>query len=172
MEITQLYAISVGGILLFFMLVNFRPYIEAFLRAVSLPASKHLTYPRIIHRHRYLGPWSRADVVLQLFYITVNTFCVGFGFPDVLTAGLRAANLSLINMVPNFAGSHLSFLADILGIPLSTYRQIHRSSGIMSVSLLIFHVLTIIGSRNPFPLQVAENLWGLIVSHSSILNSK
>ncbi|KAF1953260.1 hypothetical protein CC80DRAFT_420586, partial [Byssothecium circinans] len=67
-------------------------------------------------------------------------------------------NLSLINIVLNFASSHLSFLADILGIPLSTYRQIYYSSGIMSVSLLLFHVLTIIGSRNPFPLQVAEYL--------------
>ncbi|KAF2258055.1 hypothetical protein CC78DRAFT_538086 [Lojkania enalia] len=162
MEITQLYAIAAGGILLALMLVNSRPYIEAFLRAVSLPVSKHLTYPRIIHRHRYFGPWSRADVIFQLFYIMANSFCVGFRVPDVSTAGLRAANLSLINMVPNFAGSHLSFLADILGVPLSTYQQIHRSSGIMSVSLLIFHVLTIIGSRNPFPLQVAENLWGLI----------
>jgi hypothetical protein len=171
MEITQLYAIAAGGILLLLMLINFRSYIEAFLSAVSLPASKHLTYPRIIHRHRYFGPWSRADVIIQLVYITVNTFCVGFRVPDVSTAGLRAANLSLINMVPNFAGSHLSFLADIVGVPLSTYQQIHRSSGIMSVLLLLFHVLTIIGSRTPFPLQVAENLWGLIVSHSSILDS-
>jgi hypothetical protein len=171
MEITQLYAIAAGGILLFLILVNFRPYIEAFLRAVSLQASKYLTYPQIIHRHQYFGPWSRADVIFRLFYITVNTFCVGFRVPDVSTAGLRAANLSLINMVPNFAGPHLSFVADILGVPLSTYQQIHRSSGIMSVSLVLFHVLTIIGSRNPFPLQVAENLWGLIVSHYSNLNS-
>lgn len=171
MEITQLYAIAVGGILLLLMLINFRPYIEAFLRAVSLPASKHLIYPQIIHRHRYFGPWSRADVIIQLVYITVNTFCVVFRVPDVSMAGLRAANLSLINMVPNFAGSHLSFLADILGVPLSTYQQIHRSSGIMSVLLLLFHVLTILGCRTPFPLQVAENLWGLIVSHSSILHS-
>jgi hypothetical protein len=171
MEITQLYAIAAGGILLFLVLINIRPYVEAFLRAVSLPVSKHLTYPRIIHRCRYFGPWSRADVIIQLFYIAVNMFCVGFRVPNISTAGLRAANLSLINMVPNYAGSHLGFLADILGIPLSAYQRIHRSSGVMSVLLLLFHVLTILGSRTPFPLPVTENLWGLIVRHSPILHS-
>jgi hypothetical protein len=165
MEVTQLYAIAAAGILLLLMLVNCRPYIEASLRAVALQASKHLTYPRIIRRYRYFGLWSRADVIFQLFYIAVNTLCVGFRVSNISTAGLRAANLSLINMVPNFAGTHLSFLADILGVPLSIYQRIHRSSGIMSVFLLLFHVLFIVGSRTPFPLRVAQNLWGRIVSH-------
>lgn len=167
MEITQIYGIAIGGVLVLLVLLNLRPHLEAFLEAVSLLVSKHLTYPRIVDRHRYFGPWSRADVVLPLFYTTANIFCVSFRAPSMLTAGLRAADLSLINMVLNFAGFHLCLLADILGVSLSTYKRIHRSSGIMSVSLLLFHILTIVWSRNPFPLQVVENLWGLIVSYSS-----
>ncbi|ORX95281.1 hypothetical protein BCR34DRAFT_498571, partial [Clohesyomyces aquaticus] len=56
-----------------------------------------------------------------LFYILANTFCVGFRVLDVLTARLRAANLLLINIVLNFASSYLSFLVDILRVPLSIY---------------------------------------------------
>lgn len=165
MEIIQIYAISVGSVFLFLLLISPRSYVKLLITAVSLPTYKHLIYPRVIRRYRYVGPWSRASVLLQLCYILVNTFCISFNVPNVFTAGSRAAHLSLINMVPNFAGPHLSFLADILGVPLSTYQSIHRSSGIMSSLLLLFHIITIPGSQNQFPLQLAENLWGLFVSH-------
>lgn len=164
MEITQVYAIATGGIFTFLILVHFRPYMQSFLKTTSLLVSQYLTYPQLIRRHRYLGPWSWADVLLQLFYITVNAFCVGFKVQDIQIAGLRAANLSLINIIPLFAGPHLNFLADILGVSLNTYRRVHRSVGIMSFVLLLFHVLTVMASRNSFPLRVAENMWGVIVS--------
>jgi hypothetical protein len=89
----------------------------------------------------------------------VNAFCIGFKVADIQSAGLRAANLSLINMIPLFAGPHLSYLADILGVPLRAYRRIHRAGGMMSFFLLIFHVLTVIATRTAFPLRVTENTW-------------
>ena len=42
----------------------------------------------------------------------------------LVQAGFRAGTLSII---PVFAGPHLSFLTDLLGVTLSTVRQIHRS---------------------------------------------
>jgi hypothetical protein len=98
-------------------------------------------------------------VVLQLLYTTINVFYLSFKTASIRIAGSRAGTLSLANMIMLFAGLHLSFLADILGIRLTLYRLIHRSAGTMSVSLLVFHILTTTASRSVFPLYVVDNIW-------------
>jgi hypothetical protein len=126
-------------------------------------------------------PWaveSWADVIVQVLYITANVLCVGFeasslseaGFEAVSLseAGVRAAHLSLVNMAPAFAGPHLTFLADMLGVSLGTFRHIHRSAGVVSVLLLAFHITTVVAARTPFPLQVAQNMWALVVCAPSL----
>jgi hypothetical protein len=75
-------------------------------------------------------------------------------------------------MIPLLAGPHLSFLADILGVPLSAYRQIHHAGGMISFFLLIFHALTVIATRTAFPLRATENTWGVIVSRLSFPSPK
>jgi len=164
MNITQVYAVAAGSFFLCLVLFRIRHYVNSFLKAVHLQASQYLIYPQLIHRQRYLDPWSWADGLLQLSYIAVNMFCIGFKAPSIYTASLRAADLSLINLIPAVAGPHLSFLADIFGLSLTTYRRVHRSFGIMSSFLLSLHVFTMIANRTHFPLHLAENLWGLIVS--------
>ncbi|KAH6706214.1 hypothetical protein BKA61DRAFT_436840, partial [Leptodontidium sp. MPI-SDFR-AT-0119] len=97
--------------------------------------SKHLTYPYLLHRHQSLGPWSRAQVLVQLIYMTANVSCLSFenvfglrfGFLNITKAGLRAGTMSLVNMIPLFAGPHLSFLAGYLGASLITVQRVHRS---------------------------------------------
>lgn len=142
-----MYALAAGSIFFCLFLFGIRRYIRSFPKTVYLQASQYLIYPQLIYRHRFLGPWSWADVLLQLSYIGVNIFCTGFNAPSVHAASLRAADLSLINLIPAFAGPHLSFLADILGLSLTTYRRVHRSFGVTSCFLLGFHVFTIIASR-------------------------
>jgi len=164
MEVTQAYAIAAAGLFFSLSLFRIRHHIQSFLKTAHLQASQHLIYPQLVHRQPYVGPWSRADVLLQLSYIAINVFCIAFKAPSIRVASLRAADLTLINMIVVFAGPHLSFLADILGLSLTLYRRLHRSFGLMSFFLLSFHVLTMIGSRVSFPLRQAENLWGVIVS--------
>jgi hypothetical protein len=67
-------------------------------------------------------------------------------------------------MSPLFIGPHLSFLADMLGVSLSTYRNIHRSMGVVSFALLLFHVLTVVIEGTSFSWSLPENLFRLIVS--------
>ena len=67
-------------------------------------------------------------------------------------------------MIPLFAGPHLSFLADVLGFRLGTYRLVHRSAGVMSFALLLFHILVVAVERTSFPLEISEHLYGVIVS--------
>ena len=163
-DITQAYAISAGGIFVVLLLINLRPYMEALLKLIYQVASQHLAYRQLIRHNRYFGAWTPADVLFQMFYVTVNVFCLSFKAPSIHMAGLRAAKLSLINMVPAFTGPHLSVLADSFGVSLNTYRRIHRSFGMMSLPLLIFHSSTVLASRISFSLHVRENMWGLIVS--------
>jgi len=164
MNITQAYAIAAGGIFLIFVLANCRPHMAQLIKHVSLFTSKHLTYPHLISRHRFLGLWTRADVLVQLIYVAANVFCLSFQAPTVSQAGLRAGTLSLINMVPLFAGFHISFLADLLGVSITTYRRIHRSLGLMSFVLVLFHVLVAVTSGTSFSLATGQHLFALIVS--------
>ncbi len=114
-----------------FILLNFLS--QTVRERIALFTSKHITYPYFLHRHRLLGPWTRSDVLIQLIYITTNNLCLGFRVPILSKAGLRAGNLSLANMVPLFAGPHLSFLADVLGFRLDSYRYVHRSAGTVAI---------------------------------------
>ncbi len=167
MEITLIYAIALGGVLLIPSLINLLPWLP-YLTFSTPPflqqTLRYLTYPYLVRRHRFFGPWTFAGLVIQLVYIACNSFCVGFRVSDIAKAGVRAGNLSLINMILLFLGPHLGFLADILGITLSTFRLIHRSAGVMSCGLVLFHVLAVLVSHTAFSLRGIANLSAVVVS--------
>jgi len=76
-----------------------------------------------------------------------------------------AANLALINMMPLYLGPHLSFLADLFGISLKSFRIVHRSAGVMSFVLMLLHIFVVIARGiGGFSLRVPENLYGVVVS--------
>lgn len=52
----------------------------------------------------------------------------------------------MINLIPLFVVPYLSTIADLLGVTLNTFRQIHRLAGVMAVMLAIFYVLIMISS--------------------------
>ncbi|KAF2672904.1 cell surface metalloreductase [Microthyrium microscopicum] len=166
MDVTQAYAIAAGCGLFCLLLFRTRHLMKSLLKTVELRTSQFLIYPQLVRRHRYLGPWSWAGLLVPAGYIAVNMFCVGFKASSLRVASLRAADLALINLIPAFASLHLNFPADVLGLTLKTYRRFHRVLGAMSCCLLAFHVFTSLASRTPFPLDQMENLWGLIGASS------
>lgn len=164
MDITELYAIIVGGSFCFLLLLNGLPFITRLVRYLSPLVSKHLTYRYILHRHGLIGPWSRVGVLMQLICIVGNICCLKFWDTTTSQAGLRAGTLAAINLIPLFAVPHLSTLADLLGVTLSTFRQIHQSAGVTVVGLTIFHVLVAVASQPSFPLDLPQNMFAVIVS--------
>lgn len=176
MDPTQIYAVAAGGAFSLFALVHFCPYIILFFTRVSVFISKHLTYSYLLHRHRILGPWTRAGIVIQLAYLAVNVFCVsvveiswnGLRGSTVSDAGRRASTLAMVNMIPTFAGFHHAFLADQLGLSLKTIRGIHRSAGWMTCGFVLLHAL-VAASKAPLPLSVPQNLFAVIVCSPSPL---
>ena len=166
METVYIYAICVSGVFAAFFLLAFHPYFLQFVKYVVLLLSKVLTYPQILRRHSSLGPWTPAGLIVHTAYITANVYCLEFWKLTATNVGLRAANLALINLMPLFLGIHLSFLADLFGVSLKTFRMVHRSGGMMSFALVLLHVL-VVAARGigAFSLSVPENLYGVIVSY-------
>ena len=161
MDVTRGYAIAMGGIVFLIALLRLLSH-----ERVTIPASRYLTYGFLIRRHRFVGPWSGAYVAQQLIYLGVNVVCVGYPFSQlsISESGRRAGTLSLINMIIPLAGPHLGFLADLSGIPLRTFRQVHRSAGLMSLVLLLYHMLGVWISRTSFTMGQAENQFAVVVS--------
>ena len=113
MDISLIYAIIIGGSFGLLLLINVLPLIARLVRYLSPLVSKHLIYRYILHRHQLLGPWSRADVLVQLIYIAGNICCFEFWDTTISQVGLRAGTLAMINLIPLFAVPHLSTLADL-----------------------------------------------------------
>lgn len=166
MDTSIIYAIVVGSSFGLLLLINGFPLFARFVRYISPLVSKHLVYHYILDRHRLLGPWSRAGVMIQLIYFAGNACCLRFWDTTTSQAGLQAGTLAVINMIPLFAIPHLVTLADLLGVAPVTIRQIHRSAGVMAAVLAIFHVLIMVASQSSFPLSQPQNLFAVIVSHS------
>ncbi|KAH9206361.1 cell surface metalloreductase [Leptodontidium sp. 2 PMI_412] len=163
MDTVEIYAICIGSIFAIFFVLTFRPYIWQFAEYVVLFLCKALTYPRILDRHSLLGPWMPAGLIVQTAYISANVCCLEFWKLTATKVGLRAANLALVNMMPLFLGTHLSFLADRFGVSLKTFRMVHRSTGVMSFALVLCHVLVVAArGAGTFSSSVPESLYGLI----------
>lgn len=167
MEITLGYAIGMGGVILLLALINILPCLP-FIIPPTWPliqwGFRYLTYPYLLHRHRFIGPWTGMDIIIQLIYIASNSFCLGFQTSSIRQCGIRAGNLTLINLIPLFLGPHLSFLTDIFGVSLATIKLIHRYSGLVACSLMVFHVAAILASHTSFILHSAANISALVVS--------
>ncbi len=157
-----IYSVTACGVFLLLMYRNFRPWLSELRNLLRKPVLRHLVYPQAIS-HRYIGRWSRADILMQVIYVGVNVLCVCFKAPSLSSTGFRAANLSLINTVVLYATPHLGFLTNILGLKWTTIRRLHLTVGAVASLLLAFHVLVIAVSGHPFPLGKPENRGAVIV---------
>jgi len=164
MDTTTFYAIAAGGTITVLLIVRFVAYLAKLLTPCSTWLHKHVLLPLIVRRHRFLGPWTRAQVSSQLIYLAANIFCLSFRTSKVAQASVRAGHLSLINMMPAYFGCHLSFICDILGVPPSAYRRFHASTGIMSTVFALLHVIIHVAPKSPHIIDGSRGVYGLVVS--------
>lgn len=171
MEVPAIYAIAAGGIFLALFLIQTRHVLFHWTESISVLLSGYLTLPDLVRRHRILGPWSRAGVLLHVSYIAVNIALVFFRTGSLVDSGRRASELALINIVFPLSAAHLSFLAGLLGISWRSCCKIHRATGWMAVALLSFHIIAeLLGQTLNFPLRETRNLLTVIVS--TLLNTE
>jgi hypothetical protein len=167
MDTIAVYALMIGSIWTIFLFINLLPYLTQIRERICLLAAFHLTYPYLIHRHRFLGPWNRANCLLQVLYLATNVLCLGFQASSIYESGSRAGTLALLNILPSFIGPNLSFSADIFGISLRTYQKLHYLTGITSVLLICFHILIAFFHHDSFSFSVWKDRYGFVVCVST-----
>jgi heme A synthase len=108
--------------------------------------------------------------LLHLVYIAGNAACLGVGASQLdssasvlLQVGLQAGSLSLVNLIPLYAGPHLDFLADNLGVSRRTIQQMHRSIAAVVMMLTTFHTIATLATKQSFPLDRVQNLSAVLV---------
>lgn len=105
---------------------------------------------------------SRAWVLVQLLYWVgtgFGNFMATHGLRDI---GTRAGNIALINLIPLVFNGRLSLLADLLGIPLRSYIQLHGTFGVMACVQTILHTYITIHEEGWNP-HTALQLYGILV---------
>ena len=150
MDAPQFYAIAAGGSIVLLFFINSATHLTRFLGPCRTLIQKYFLLLTLVRRHRFFGPWTFAQVSFQLIYLIANIFCASFGVSTAKEAGVRAAHLSLINMMPTYFEFHLSFICDLLRVSLTTYRLFHAFTGIMSVLFELLHVLIHATSKPSF----------------------
>ena len=70
----------------------------------------------------------------------------------------------MINMALLIPTTHLSFLADVMGVSLMACRRMHRVIGWMTAILIVFHITLLTSNhQRDWSLSNGKNLFALIV---------
>lgn len=163
MEPAGIYTILVGGIFAILTIVNSFFRLSQAIGTYRLLLLRDLVYPVFFSRHYVLGPWSRFGLLLRLSYLAVNVFFGLFKVATLSDAKLRTGTLSLINLLPLYLGIHFSFLTDLIGISIGSFRAIHASSGLMATLLGCTHIALSVTNSVNSNLQSTRQTFGLIV---------
>jgi hypothetical protein len=82
-----------------------------------------------------------------ILYVAGTSVCNIFGVESLSGAGVRAAHLSLINLIPMYLSGGHEFGAFLLGVRLETYGTIHRTVGAMVVLQALIHVVIMVKTK-------------------------
>ena len=167
MDITQWYAIALRG------LVPLSITTAALLTALTITRKyttfrflKHVYYPQV---HRYLRGFEKTtqfDFALIAVFLLGNMVCTVIQVNDVSNLARRSGLLSVINLMPLTAGSHMNLIANSCGIRLGAYRRMHRWIGRVAAAEGLVHTAARVSLHLP-DLQTLSDIVGLTVSFGS-----
>lgn len=126
---------------------------------------KHLCYP-LLFRRKYWFSVTRAEGVLLIVYVIINSLGLGLGIHSVLDlADLahRAGLLAVVNLIPLFLGGRTNSLGDSLNISLHAYYFAHHWAGRMAIIQGVLHVALVVSLKG-IPRTNANTISGAIVS--------
>lgn len=140
MDLIPIYAIVAGGLILTLAVIRLVKSLSQWRSPIRVLVTRHLIYPYVISRHTHTDPWSRAEILTIVTYVTTNLIVAFYKTSSLEQIGRCAGSLSLINMIIPLAAGNLSYAADLIGISLPFYRKIHRASGWMTMALIALHI--------------------------------
>jgi hypothetical protein len=167
MQPTLIYAFVGGAFSLLMLLSHAIVLLTRYLRPRMSLLRMHLLHALTVPPRYLPFSWTYAQILLQLIYLAANVFCCCFNVSTAPGASVRAARLSLLNLIFPFFGPHLSFLCDLLGVSLYTYRIFHGSSATMSLLLALVHVIIDVDQRSRLEQNGSFGPYGTVVSDSS-----
>jgi hypothetical protein len=170
MEPSIIYAIIVSGLMFLFCLRGVGNLVTAVLysRQALTFFCRHL-YSYLYHRRRLLQPISRRSTIVHFLYWAV-TFVFNFiGVSSLSEGGSRAGSLAMFNFIPLFLADRLGFTADLMGLPLRTVLQLHKSVGVMTILQTAAHIALkyLSGGFKLVGSGANGNFYGLMVSPPS-----
>ena len=163
MDAQKIYtAAFLGFFALFFLRRNVPHWSDVFCRPLARRVLRHLVYPRIFRSRQLfnLNP-TRAEFLFHIVHWAATATGNAYGVHNLLDAGLRAGQMSIIHLLPLFAFRQLSSVADLFGVSLSLTYTVHRSIGIMaSIQGVVHAVISLHGTK----WSAADSILGLLVS--------
>jgi hypothetical protein len=164
MELTLLYAITGGAFSLLLVISHAIVILMRWLRPWIFLLRMHLLRTLRVPPRHLLWSWTNTQVILLLIYLAANIFCCYFRISTAHDAAVRAARLSLVNLTPTYFGLYFSFLCDLSGISLHTYRIMHGSAVTVSLLLALTHVVIDVVQRSKLKESGSLRTYGTIVS--------
>ncbi|KAL7940684.1 FAD-binding domain-containing protein [Trichoderma barbatum] len=159
----------VGCFLVLFIFQNIIPHVVPTLRVLIILPARAIGYYFLINRHALIGPITVASTCFQMIYIGANIASLVYGIDSVAQAASRAGTLSLINLVPLYLTMHLSFIADVLGMSLHTYRQLHQSCGVVAMGHIIFHGAVALTHQSRLSPEMPTADWYPLIGAAAII---
>ncbi|OWT42580.1 hypothetical protein VFPPC_18319 [Pochonia chlamydosporia 170] len=145
-------------------LAHHRP-VSSIVKHASRLVAQRLCYPTVLRRGKYTDRWSRKNAMLVFAYVAANVACVLVPLPGVDQVVRRLGTLSVVNMLFLFAGPHLSFLADILGLSVNSCRRLHGCAGAVAFLLAVSHSVAGAIAKGSIVLSKPQDLFALTVGH-------
>lgn len=127
--------------------------------ALRVRLNRHLFHPILF------ANVTRCQALLLLAYVTVNILVLVFPRQNQAEIGRKAALISALNIIPLSLGGRTNYFADLIGIPLGTYRFWHFWIGRVALTQALLHAgITLAGE----PIQYDSSaIAGWIVSAPS-----
>lgn len=149
MSPAEWYAVALAGILVTLVLFHAVTACQhAFRRQRPLWVTN--AFSRVVHASSSLvfekpGWWSCrwSTVIWQLLLVGSNVLLVVHDSTDIESAAHNAGTVALLDMILFYLGPHLSFLADLLGVSLSTMKGIHSGMTLPFVVTVTFHAVVL-----------------------------
>jgi sorbitol-specific phosphotransferase system component IIC len=129
---------------------------------------RYLVLPLVFPRTRFFGNITWGRLIPQFAYFSVNVVTNVIGTRSLEEAGTRAANLSITNLALLLA-SQPALMADLLGLSLRTYLQVHGTIAIATIMQALTHILILLQAHK-ISIRAGKQFYGFLVS-PPILNS-
>jgi hypothetical protein len=162
-----MYAITGAAFTLLLLLLQAIVFLMRYLRPWLVLLRTHLVHALTLPPRFLPWSWTYAQVLLLLIYLAANVLCCYFDISTAQGASIRAARLSILNLIPIYFGPHFSFLCDLSGVSLHTYRIFHGLAATISLLLGLTHVVIDVVQSSTLNESGSLRPYGTIVSYSS-----